>query len=202
MKLKYLPLLTVLILFSLTACTKQEPTGEDTTPTLPTFATHKTPWELLNEAIDNTKAAASCTVRYGTVEKQGDTTTENIHSQTVTSEHPFDTDTLYQDVPSFPANEDFIADFCAMPLRVIPSNDGTFRYELPELTWDALWALMHGPSNPDDRYGDYTQILCTAAIDIDPQGRISRLEFITELFSEAQQPERTVTVFLSADYGA
>ena len=199
MKLKYLPLLTVLILFSLTACTKQEPTGEDTTPTLPTFATHKTPWELLNEAIENTKAAASCTVRYGTVEKQGDTTTENIHSQTVTSEHPFDTDTLYQDVPSFPANEDFIADFCAMPLRVIPSNDGTFRYELSELSWDEFCSLMYGSTTPAPMYEAFSQAQCIAAIDVDDHNRLYRLECTAVLGGAEDAPARSLTFFLSVE---
>ena len=192
----------LLALLLLAACSRQLPPTQDTEPTLPSFSQEKTPLELLTEAVEKSKNTPSATVRYGTVTHQGEQKQEQIHAQSVSADCPLNLDAIRADLPDFPTNENCLADFCAGRIRVIPSNDGTFRYELPELTWDALWALMHGPSTPDDRYGDYTQILCTAAIDIDPQGRISRLEFITELFSEAQQPERTVTVFLSVDYGA
>lgn len=197
MKFNRLLLIAVLMIFSLAACTQKSAENTSIYPTPPSLPQEKTPLELLTAAIDKTKAAVSCTIQYGTVTKTGDEAAEDIHSQNVTLEQAFSMDALYQALPDFPTNANLLTDFCSMPLRAIPSNDGTFRYELSALTPEQLSVLMYGEGAEFPEYGEYSQVICTAAIEVNANGCFSRLEFTTESYDSADQPSCTVTLFLS-----
>lgn len=197
MKIKHLLLIVALMIFTLSACTRKPTENEGTYPTLPSIQQNKTPLELLTEATEKTKNAAAFTVRYGQITKSGDETTGDTFTQNVSADHSFDMATLYADVPDFPTNEALLSDFCALPLRAIPSNDGTIRYELPELTVEELNALMYGQSAEAPDYGEYAQVVCTASMVVNADGCFTELDFTVELYESADQLDRTVTFFLS-----
>lgn len=190
-------LLALLTAFILSSCDQGPVTDEETYPTLPSIQQNKTPLELLTEAIEKTKNAAAFTVRYGQIAKSGDETAGETFTQSVSADQPFDTDALYADVPDFPTNEGLLSDFCALPLRAIPSNDGTIRYVLSELTVEELNALIYGQSTAVPEYSEYAQVVCTAAMVVNADGYFIELEFTVELYSPADQIERIVTIFLS-----
>lgn len=198
MNKKILSLLLALLTAVMLAACNQEPTEDPGTyPTLPSIQQNKTPLELLHEATEKTKNAAAFTVRYGKATTSGGESTGDTFTQNVSADHSFDMATLYADVPDFPTNEALLSDFCALPLRAIPSNDGTIRYALSELTVEELNALMYGQSTAVPEYSEYAQVVCTAAMVVNADGYFSELEFTVELYSSADQLERIVTFFLS-----
>ena len=196
MKAKHI-LTVILLLLSLAACAQEDAPEPDTTPTLPTIAQSKTPLELLTEASEKTKNAASFTVRYGKVSVSGGENNEDTFTYHVSADQPFDTHSLYADVPDFPTNEALLSDFCTLPLRAIPSNDGTIRYELPELTVEALWKLMYGQSASAPEYSQSAQVICSAALVVGADGCLTEVEFSVERYASADQLDQAATFFLS-----
>ncbi len=170
-----LPILAAVLI--LTGCRQQPAATEPpyTVPTPPSISESKTPLEQLQAALEKTKSALSCTIEYGKVITNGETEEKSDFSQTLSGGTAFDWNALYAQLPDFPMNEDLLAQFCAYPLRAIPSNDGTIRYEVTDLTGEELSGLM---------YGDGTalkgEILGTVSITVDKNGRLSRLEFLAE----------------------
>lgn len=193
-------LISLLLLLSITACANRNTPESDTTPTPPSLPTHQTPFELLTAAVEKAKSTVPCTIQYGTINKSGDDIAQKLYSQAVSADQPWDADKLYRDVPDFPTNEALLSDFCSLPLRAIPSNNGTIRYELADLTWSQFWSLAYGSSTPEDHFSEFRQALCSVTIETDANGRFSRLELTTELYRSEDAPERTVTVFLAIQY--
>ena len=183
----------------LSACARPDTDVQATIPTPPSIQTNKTPLELLTQAIDNVQSTDTFAIEYGTITTAGEDTTKNLHTQQISPAHPFDWDALYTAVPSFPTNTHLLSDFCALPLRAIPSNDGTIRYELTELTMEDLNTLMYGQPSQALEYGEYAQVICTASIGVDADGCFSRLEFTLELYQPEDQLARTETIFLCVD---
>lgn len=176
--MKKLPFFSLLIVaLMLSACARPSAEWQDTTPTPPTIQTAKTPLELLTEAVTNAQNAGPCTVQYGTVTTAGEETTKKLHTQNISADCPLDWASIYAQVPDFPTNEHLLADFCSHGLQAIPSNTGTIRYELANLTASELDELMYGqlPATTGT-----TDAVGTAAIEVDKNNRFSRLEFILE----------------------
>ena len=182
-------LLAALMLLALTGCQTESNDIEDTYPTLPSVQIEKTPLQQLEDAF----AAASgdvCSIQYGTLRQTGDKTDEDIHSQTLSDAQSFDRSALYAAVADFPDNADFLRDFCDQRIQVIPSNTGIIRYQLTNLTWEEACPLLY--DQPCE--SAYDQTLCGITIQLDGQGRFSRLEIV---FTD----ERTVTtLFLSLTF--
>lgn len=191
--LTFFLLTTVLVL---SACAQPAAEAHPTVPTPPSIQTSKTPLELLTQAIDHAKTAGACTIQYGTITKTGEDTTENLHTQQVSSEQIFDWDALYTAVPNFPTNEHFLSDFCSGPVQVIPSNDGTLRYERADLNWEGMYTLMHSRAPEGNEYAAYSKILCTAAMTVDKTGRFYRLEVVTQLYTSGDQLQQVETMYL------
>lgn len=176
----------------LSACARPSITWEDTTPKPPTIQTSRTPLDLLTEAVTNTQNAEACTVQYGTITKTGEDTSKELYIQNISADQPLDRDILYQQVPDFPTNEHLLSDFCSQGLQVVPSNTGTLRYELTDLAAPELDALMYGQTTEAT---DAPDAVGTAAITVDENNRISRLEFVLEYSAE-----HTVTIVLIVSF--
>lgn len=183
-------LLAGLLLLALSACTPEYHESEDTYPTLPSFPEEQTPLQQLEAAIAAAKTAGSRTVRYGTIHKTGEEITEETHSQTVSETQPFDRDALYAAVTYFPDNENFLQDFCNQPIRAIPSNTGTIRYQLTGLSCEDANRLLFSRS----LYREYDSAVWAIFMDLDAEGRFCRLEVTAETQAE------TMSAFLSITF--
>lgn len=186
-------LLTFLLtaVLALSACAQTAAGAQPTIPTPPSIQTSKTPLELLTEAVDNAKNAGPCTIQYGTVTTTGEDTIENLHTQQLSPEHPFDWDSLYTSVPDFPTNEHLLSDFCSGSLRAIPSNTGTIRYELTGLTRSETDTLMYGQVSEAEYLPN---VIGTAAIEVDADNRFTLLEFTLERYTADDTLHSTVTI--------
>jgi hypothetical protein len=85
---------------------------------------------------------------------------------------PYDLAQILPDLAEFQNRQDLIAAFSSLPMNVIPSYDGSFLYQLENLTQDELSTLLYGNINADLPEGSYT-----AAITVAPEGYLSSLEF-------------------------
>lgn len=190
MKRKLLSFLVVCLLLSLTACAQPSAEIEDDYPTLPSISENQTPLEQLQSAVSGTYNAGSCTVRYGTIRKTDEDSHEDSFSQTLSDAQSLDWDALYDAVPLFPNHPDFLEGFCSRPIRVIPSNTGTLRYQLSDLSWDEMASLIY--SQPSEE--NFSQAVCAVAMDIDAHGRLSHMALTIET------EEQTLTVFLTVSF--
>jgi len=125
MKRIFILLLTAVL--CLAGCAKQAPTGPTgyTAPTLPEFDKTQGPEQHLQAVFDGLKGksfTASCGADW----------------QDTLTLTPCDTDTLRQRIP----NEHLVSDFCQRSMMVVPSNDGTFTYQLTGLTVEDACALI------------------------------------------------------------
>lgn len=182
--------LAAVLVLSLTACAQPLAESEDSYPTLPSFSQEQTPLEQLEAAISNTRSAGECTLRYGIIRKTGDETTEESFSQSLSDAGEPDWATLYSQVPDFPDNTNFISDFCSHPLRAIPSNTGTIRYQLTDLSREDMDRLLYAAPRSEEA----VQAVCGAALDIDADGRLCCFELTMETEQES------LTIFLSVTF--
>lgn len=189
-RLQFIALLVAVLLC--TACARPADTPQDTTPTLPSIQTNKTPLELLTEAITNAKNADNFTIQFGTITTTGDDAVKDLHTQQISPAHPLDWDALYAAVPQLPTNEQFLTDFCSGSLRAIPSNTGIIRYELAELTQSEMDTLMYGQASETP---DPSTLVGTAAIEVDEHNRFTRLELVLE-----RDAQSTVTILFSVQF--
>ena len=192
-KLLMIFLLTAVLMLS--ACTQPDADMQDTIPTLPSIQASKTPLELLTEAVDTTKNNSTYTIVYGTITTIGEDTTEDLHTQQISPTHPLDWDALYTAVPDFPTNKNLLSDFCAGPLRAIPSNTGTIRYERTDLTHAEMDLLMYDQASETE---DHT--IGTAAIEVDENNHFTRIEFLLEHYGANGALQRAVTIALSITF--
>lgn len=182
-------LLATAVIFS--ACAHPNDVPQDTTPTPPSIQTTKTPLELLTEAVTNTKNAGVTCVQYGIISTTGDDKQETIYTQPLSPDHPLDWDTLYAQISDFPTNKNLLSDFCSKGLRAIPSNTGTIRYEVTDLTSADMSALLYGqPADSQNHIG-------TIAIEVDANNRFTRLECLFTQYDQNDTIQNTVMIFLS-----
>lgn len=190
MKRTLLSIFAVCLLLSLTACARTPAEETDEYPTLPSISENQTPLEQLQSAVTETNNAGKCTIDYGTIRKTADTSNDDRFSQALSDAQALDRTAMYADVPLLPNNPDFLRDFCSQPIRVIPSNTGTLRYQLSELSWNEMAALMytHAPEET------FPQAICAVAMDIDAHGRLHHLELTIEA------DKQTLTVYLTVSF--
>lgn len=193
-------LLTIFLLtamLALSACARPANETQPTIATPPSIQTSKTPLELLTEAVNNTKSTDTFTIACETITAIGENTAKNLHTQQISPAHPFDRDALYAAVPSFPTNEHFLSDFCSGPLHAVPSNTGTIRYERTDLTRSEMDRLMYAQSPENE---EHSTVIGTAAIEVNGDNRITRLEFISEYYGADDTLHSTVTITLSITF--
>lgn len=85
---------------------------------------------------------------------------------------PYTLPQILEGVTEFNGRTGLIRQFSNYPMNVIPSYDGSFLYQLENLTQDELSTLLYGNINADLPEGSYT-----AAITVAPNGYLSSLEF-------------------------
>lgn len=180
----------VLLTVCMTACKQDVPEPEQSYPTLPEFDVNRTPAQQLEDAIDKTQQQNTYEICYGMVTAREGQSDEASRTQKVTPQQPLDRDALIAYLPLLPSREGFVADFCNSPLRIIPSNTGTIRYQLSDLEWKDAAAMLYGQA-PE---GDFSEALCEIAMEVDAQGRLSRLEIVLN------QDDEELTVFLELTF--
>lgn len=185
-KYRYLAVALTLLL-ALTACTVPAEETEPGYPTLPSFPLDRTPTQQLGDAIAKTREEGEYEVRYGTRLKVGEAMTEDTKTQAVSQNHPLDRDEIFAAVPDLPNREDFLERFCSRSLRVIPSNSGSLRFELAELSWEDARELLN--SNHEE-LADGTW---TIALTVDGAGRLSDFEMTLRRDGEIQTAFLTIT---------
>ena len=181
-------LAAVAVLLALAACGSQSPAPtEPDHPTLPTIPQSQTPAQLLAAAIAGTEAAEAYDIRYGyrTAEDQ-----EQAHTQSVSSQHPLDREALTQALPELPDRDDFLEQFCNRSLWAIPSNTGSIRYQLGDLTWEDARSLLYNQT----RDNPFEGAQWTITLETDASGRLSGFELTGVLEGEAK------TTFFSIAY--
>lgn len=180
---KWFMMLTILLLaLSLTACKPAPPEQEEVYPTLPEFDQTQTPAQQLSSAIEKTGLQNTYEVRYGIITSRDGQTDEIARTQSVSPDQPLNRTALSEYLPMLPNRDGFLSDFCGSPLRIIPSNTGVLRYQLSELDWETASAMMYtGPMQ-----SEYENMLCEIALEVDGDGRMSRVEIILSLENEKQ----------------
>lgn len=157
--------LALALALGLCGCGKEQsiPTeSSHTEPTLPDFNQSLSPEQHLQaaiEALEDVPFTAVC----------GSGWHEDI---TLTAG---DEDTLRQLIP----NRGFLSDFCAMGMMVVPSNDGTFRYEVTMLSVGEVCRLVCGRDlTPEEEatLSGYTDAMGSVAIYLDEDRAFQALE--------------------------
>ena len=174
MKKCILPLAAALLL---TGCARphySSPTVEqiEEFQTLPTFQYHETPQQKMEAALQ--KVERPFTLMYGTRWEAEDLTTLQVQA---------DTD-LTAARQLFP-NDNFLADFCALGPVAIPSNTGSYSYQLNSLTMEEACRLITGRAPTEEELAAasvYERIDGYATITVDPQGRFRELSVELDLY--------------------
>ena len=190
MKIRFVILWSVLSLLLLTACAHASQTPDDNAPTLPSFSQQQAPEVQLQAALETTRNCVPRTVRYGTVRQVGEDTVEDNRTQTVTADTPFDRADMYAAAPYLPHRETFLTELCRLPLQAIPSNTGIIRFCLTDLTWEQAQALFY-EAPP---VAEWTEAVCSVALDRDAEGRLCRVEVVFET------PEAVLTAFVTLQF--
>ena len=173
---KRLFILMMVLLFALAGCGAQHSTPskpESTIPTLPDFDETLSPRGHLEAALGALKDSGDFTVQYGAGWE--DSLTLSGGSKDAFPE-------LRKLIP----NEDFLADFCDMRMMVVPSNDGTFRYEVTDLTLDQVCQLICGrdlTAEERSTASAYSQIDCSVEIGVDEERIFQSLRMDIQLDS-------------------
>lgn len=157
MKLRYL-LLVLTLMLCFTGCQEelpQDPTYPE--PTLPSFDESIAPKNHLQTAMDALKGKEySASWGYGMEQPLKLTSTDNM-------------DDLRKLVP----NPDFLSQFNNMRMMIVPSNTGTFSYQVLELTPEALCQLLCGRDltvEEQQTLAAYPDAMGTVALDVDENG--------------------------------
>ncbi|MBQ7345456.1 MAG: hypothetical protein IJW45_05280 [Oscillospiraceae bacterium] len=77
-------------------------------------------------------------------------------------------------VCSLVPNEAFLDGFCDGRLTVSPSNDGSFTYQLSDLTMEALYRLIHGGERS---FPEQAEAVGVASIHVDAEGYLTQVRF-------------------------
>lgn len=176
------------LMLVLTACAAPAEETEPGYPTLPSFPLDRTPAQQLADAIAKTEAAGEYEICYGTRLQIGEAATEDTKSQAVSKDHPLDWNGIFAAVPDLPNREDFLDRFGSHPLRVIPSNSGSLRFELADLSWEDARELLNS-DDEEQKDGSWT-----IALTVDAAGRLSNFEMTL------RQDEEIRTVFLTISF--
>lgn len=177
-------------LLFLTGCARNEPNDEDSYPTLPSFSQEQPPLQQLQSAIAATESAGSFTAEYGTIHRTGEEADEDRHSQSVTADAPFDRQAMYAAAEYLPDNPGFLQALCDLSLRAIPSNTGTIRFQMTDLSWEDANSLLYAHA----RTQELIDTTCSVSMELDAQGRFHRMEVVFE------GSDITLTAFLSITF--
>lgn len=173
-------LLAVLLMITLAACTPKYEIEEAECPTLPSFSQELTPQQQLESGLGKTENEPEYEIRYGMICKSGEETTENEQVQRVDPNGLLDRQLMYEQLPYLPNNEAFLQEFCNRRLQAVPSNTGVIRYQLTDLGWEDAHALLYARTPeavPEEGvWGIF--------MDLDANGRFSRLEITVEMEEE------------------
>lgn len=205
-------LLCLGIIAAICGCTQEpEVTEPETTEiTFPTLDQEKTPLEMLDAAVEQTRALDAFAIDYVRivgedrfalsaqlqVEADGSCTaltitrrfTEDGTTEEETSRYyhgtlccekgmaPLEQDTPYtpsQILSQVPQFSGLTKALSSQPLNVIPSYDGSFRFQTEDLSWEDFSPLLCGcvTEAPEETEG------YRAALTIAPEGHLSALEF-------------------------
>ncbi len=156
-------LLTMVLLVCLNGCQDKTPQPtEPTEPTLPTFDDTATPKDQLQSAFDKLKGKKT-TVSYGMgLEEPKLTATQDM-----------------EEIRDLVPNEDFLEDFCNLGLMAIPSNKGTFCYQVTNLTPEQICQLLCDRSltaEEQQELTDYPDAMGTIGIYVDAEGVFQSLK--------------------------
>ena len=177
MKKCILPLTAALLL---TGCARPrynpQPTVEqiEDFQTLPTFQYNETPQQKLEAALH--KVERPFTLIYGTRWEAEDLTALEVDAQTDLTP-----------VKSLFPNGNCVADFCALGPVAIPSNTGSYSYQLNSLTLEEACRLITGRAPTEEELAAasvYERIEGYATITVDPQGRFRELSVELDLYGE------------------
>ena len=166
MKLRYL-FIAVMLALCLSGCSQETVEIGYTEPTLPSLNETQTPNQLLQAAIDKL-AGQDVSLSYG------------MGWQEELTLSPADR----EDLPV--SNEDFIGQFCQLPLTVSPSKDGTFCFQVTELTPEQLSQLLRGEAlthQQQQQLSAYPDAEGTVKIGVDAKGAFQYLQ-VDVLLSE------------------
>ncbi len=144
-----------------------------TIPTLPNFDETLTPRDHLEAAISSLKDRGDFTVQYGSGWK------DSLSLSTGGGN-------AFPELRKLIPNEDFVKDFCGMGMMVVPSNDGTFRYEVTGLTLDEVCQLICGrdlTAEEQSIVSAYSQIDCSVEIGVDEERIFQSLRMDIQLDS-------------------
>ena len=85
---------------------------------------------------------------------------------------PYDLSQILAPIAEFQNREDLIDTFSNLPIHAVPSYDGSFCFQIRELTWDEFSPLLYGVATEYREEGAFSVTLTVA-----PEGHLSQLEF-------------------------
>lgn len=106
-----------------------------------------------------------------------DTTQDPPVCDRQTADRPFTSEEIFAAVYETFPDRSLLDRFCGMRLIATPSNDGSFRYQLTELTIEELYSLIHGQAPEPDSLSGCADATGSASIDVDPEGHLTQIRF-------------------------
>lgn len=194
--------LWLLLALLLSGCAPEAPADTlPSHPTLPEFTPELSPAQQLQAALEKTGQAQSLTLCFGTddaLSTQTVTVTEGVYTSLLVSpretvyyqgntgyrleenesvtefsqEQPFTRQQIFEEVYRLFPDGGLIERFCAQPLTASPSIDGSFCYQLTELTGEEIHQLLYGeaPQTALSQEG-----IGAVAFTVNPEGCFSQL---------------------------
>ena len=154
----------------------------ETGSTYPSFPEEKTPIEMLTQAAEKTRNAENVTVTCGRV---------------VDGEEE-----LFDTIPDFITNENFLTDFCAKRISATPDTEGGVKYSLVGLTRDELYALLYGEAGEDSAlFGGFPGLICSIEIQVDGQGYITCVGYTVATYRGGDTPVTSETTYVWLSFG-
>lgn len=104
-----------------------------------------------------------------------DTTQDPPTVDHIESDTPYTQAQIFQDVSALFPDDGLLERFCAQPLTASPSNDGSFCYQLTELSVSQIYTLIHGTEPENTLLEDDQTGIGTVSLTVDPEGYFSQL---------------------------
>ena len=114
------------------------------------------------------------------------------------SQQPSDGEEIFDPVYAVIPRSGILDRFCDRRLMVSPSNDGSFTYQITDLTAQELYRLIHGELQQQIPQ-DYDRAIGTATVEVDPEGCLTQLRFDLMLPSAEDTPALTHTLLLKVE---
>lgn len=93
----------------------------------------------------------------------------------IESDTPYTQSQIFQDVYALFPDDGLLERFCAQPLTASPSNDGSFCYQLTELSVTEIFTLIYGTQPENALLEDGKTGIGTVSLTVDPEGYFSQL---------------------------